>query len=1042
MKGPIRYMATNHVAANILMLFFIVGGLLLLPTIKQEIFPEVSLDTIMVSVAYPGAAPEEVEDGVVSPIEDSISQVDGIKEIKGIAAEGLATVLATVKEGSDPDIVLQDIKNAVDRIVTFPEDAEKPIISKLLNRRQVLSVVLYGQVDQWTLRHYAERIKNELLKFPQITQVELGGVRPYEISVEVPEEVLRKYGLTLEAVAAAIRRASQDVPGGTIKTQGGHILIRTKGKRYWADEYRKIVVLARADGTRITLGDIARVEDGFADVDTHAEFDSMPAVMIKVYRVGNQKPIEISDLVKEYLAAKEKELPTSLHMAIMHDTSRMFRSRIRLLLKNAALGLVLVFVTLGLFLEIRLALWVMLGIPVSFCGAFLLMPGLGLSINMISLFAFIMALGIVVDDAIVVGESVYSHRSKGKGFVQAAIDGALEVGGPVIFSVLTTIVAFIPLIFVKGMIGKFIKVIPLVVISILTISLVESLLVLPAHLAGQKRLESRGRILGAIEAVRSWFGGNLEALVNGPYRRLLTLCLHYRYTTLAVGVAILLLALGLVRAELVRFRFMPAVDGDEIKVSIELPVGAPVDETERIADLVARKGRAAVEELERRSGTRLLRHVYTVVGGGLERGGPVGGAGATGSHLAGIDMLLVPAEEREITSSEIGDLWRSRLGPLPGVESLVFRSNLVHMGANIDIQLIHDDMEVLKRASKRLKAALARFKGVSDIEDSYSTGKLEFKIHLKPRARLLGITEADLGRQLRAAFYGAEALRIQRERSEVKVLVKYPEPERRHIKDLFDLRLRTPGGGEIPLREAAEVTLGRGFSTINRFDRRRVVDVTASVDAKVTTADDVIAGLERTELRRLQQDFPGLTYGLEGENREEAESMESMRAGFLLALLGIFSLLAVSFKSYFQPIIIMCAIPFGIVGAILGHLIMGYDLSILSMFGLVALSGVVVNDSLLLIDFVNGARRRGQGLFDAVVAGGVRRFRPILLTSLTTFFGLTPMIMETSVQAQFLIPMAISLGFGILFATGITLFLIPCLYLVYEDMAALLRRED
>ena len=1039
MKGAIRYMAANHVAANILMLFFLVGGLLVLPSIKQEIFPEVSLDTIMVSVAYPGAAPEEVEDGVVRPIEDAVSDVDGIKELEGTAAEGLGQVLVTVKEGADPDRVLQDVKNAVDRIVTFPKEIEKPIISKLVTRRQVLSVVLYGRVDRWTLRHAAERIKEELLELPQITQVELSGVKPYEISVEVEEETLRKYGLTLGEIASAIREASQDIPGGTIKTRGGHILIRTKGKRYWGREYGAITVLTRPDGSRIRLREIARIEDGFADLDTHAQFDSMPAVMIKVYRVGNQKPIEISDLVKAYLARRRRDLPSSLHLAIMHDTSRMFRSRIHLLLKNAALGLILVLVTLGLFLEIRLALWVMLGIPVSFCGAFLLMPSLGLSINMISLFAFIMALGIVVDDAIVVGEAVYAHRAKGKPFLQAAMDGAMEVGVPVIFSALTTIVAFVPLIFVKGMIGKFIRVIPLVVIAILTVSLGESLLVLPAHLGWQRRLERRGRFLGAIEGVRAWFGGRLEGFVIGPYRRFLRFCLEYRYATLAAGVAVLLLAVGMVRAEWIRFRFMPAVDGDEIKVSIELPVGAPVEETERVARLVAERGREAVRRLEQRSGTRLLRHIYTVVGGGLERGGPVGGAGAVGSHLAGIDMLLVPAEEREVTSSQIGDLWRSSVGPLPGVKALVFRSNLVHMGANLDIQLIHDDMEVLQKAAQRLKRALARFRGVSDIEDSYSVGKLEFKVRLMPKARLLGITEAELGRQLRWAFYGAEALRIQRERHEVKVLVKYPRERRLHVEDLYDLRIRTPQGGEIPLREAAEVRLGRGFSTIHRYNRRRVVDITASIDAKVTTADDVLAGLEQGELRRLMEDFPGLRYNLQGENREEAESMESMRVGFVLALLGIFCLLAVSFKSYVQPLIIMCAIPFGVVGAILGHLIMGYDLSILSMFGLVALAGVVVNDSLLLIDYINTARERGEELMEAVVAGGVRRFRPILLTSLTTFFGLTPMIMETSVQAQFLIPMAISLGFGILFATGITLFLIPCLYVAYEDIVRLWR---
>ncbi len=1039
MKSAVRWMTRNHVAANLLMLVLVVGGIMNGPSIKQEVFPEVSLDRVQVQVGYPGAGPEEVEDGILLKVEENLTGVDGIKQIKSVAAEGFGTVTAELNAGEDADRVLQDIKSEVDRIITFPEDSEKPVISKLLTRREVNSVVVYGQASERSLREQAERVREDLLALPGITQVELGGVRPFEISIDIPEQNLRRYNLTLDQVAQRIRRASLDLPGGTIKTEGGQILLRTKERRYLGSEYANIVVVSAADGTRLRLADIAEVHDTFADTDEFARFEGQPAAMVKVYRVGEQKPIEISELVQQYVEEKGPQMPPSLKLATWNDTSEIFKSRMDLLKRNAGLGLCLVVLILGLFLELRLALWVMLGIPISFFGTLLLMPVIGVSINMISLFAFILALGILVDDAIVVGENIFEQRQLGKPYLQAAIDGALEVAVPVTFSILTTVAAFLPLVFVSGMMGKFIRVIPLIVITLLLVSLVESLLVLPAHLAAGGPRQAPGGLLGVIDRNRRRFGRGLDLFIAGPYLKTLKLVLHWRYAAVACGIAMLLLSVGLVKGGMIKFVFMPEVDGDQITAALQMPQGTPVEETGKVQEYIAEKAREALAEFdaERPEGDSVLRYIYALTGATMAAGGPAGGQTSSGSNLANIAILLTESEKRGVPTAEITRRWREKVGELPGIESLTFASNLVRMGANIDILLAHEDFEILDRASERIRQALGEYPGVSDLQDTFERGKREIKLRLTPEARTLGVTEEDLGRQVRAAFYGAEALRLQRGRNEVKVMVRYPEEDRRHLHNLETMRIRTPKGGELPLARAAYVEEGRGFSEINRTDRKRVINVTASVDSKVGNAGEILDDLKGGLLKELLLDYPGLTFNLEGEERERRDSMGSMMSGFRMALVAIFALLAIPFRSYSQPLLIMAAIPFGIIGAIVGHLIMGFNLSLLSLFGIVALSGVVVNDSLLLINRANEARRGGVSSYQALIDSGSRRFRPILLTSLTTFFGLSPMILETSVQAQFLIPMAISLGFGILFATGITLLLIPALYLILEDVRSL-----
>jgi multidrug efflux pump subunit AcrB len=903
--------------------------------------------------------------------------------------------------------------------------------------------MIYGNAPERSLREQAESVRDELLDMPEITQVELKGVRPYEISIEIKEENLRKYGLTLGQIADRVRQASVDLPGGTVKSRGGQILIRTKEKRYIGTEYANITILENSDGTEVKLSDISQVKDAFRETDEVFKFDGLPAAMVAVYRVGKQKPLEVSSVVRQFVKNKRLYLPDTVKIAIWNDFTDYLKSRRNLLMKNAFLGLILVFLVLGLFLRIRLALWVMLGIPISFLGAMLVMPSLDVSINMLSLFAFILGLGIVVDDAIVVGENIFTHRSMGKTYVNAAVDGTIEVARPVIFSVLTTVAAFLPLVFVSGIMGKFIRTIPFVVIPILIVSLIESLAILPSHLSMKSTVGSSNGIVKFVTQVRTGFGRWLENFIAGPYNRALSVCLRNRYTALAIGLAFILVTVGIIDSGIVKLSFMPEVESDLITASIKMPIGTHVEQTALAQDYVVRKAQETVAGYDKdlQEGESVLRHIYSIAGGTILYG-HAGEETSTGSHLSEVAILLTESEKRGISSNEIAGMWRKSVTDVPGADSVSIVSSLVRFGANIDIQLAHEDFQVLAKVRDRLRAALSEYPGVSDIADNYSKGKRELKLKITPEARTLGITEEALGRQIRSAFYGAEALRIQRGRNEVKVMVRYPEEDRKSMGDLESLRIRTMDGGEIPFSRASYVDEGRGFSEINRTERKRVINITASVDKKVANTKEILSDLEKTTLGKLIVDYPGLTYDLEGEEKERKDSMGSMGKGYMMALLIIYTLLAIPFRSYLQPLIIMFSIPFGAIGAVAGHVIMGFNLSILSMFGLVALTGVVVNDSLLLIDFINQKRREGVDLVQAVTESGMRRFRPIVLTSLTTSLGLSPMILEKSVQAQFLIPMAISLGFGILFATFITLLLVPSLYLILEDFLGLFRKSD
>ncbi|MDH3584648.1 MAG: efflux RND transporter permease subunit, partial [Phycisphaerae bacterium] len=842
-------------------------------------------------------------------------------------------------------------------------------------------------------------------------------------------------GLTLEQVAGLVRRSSQDRPGGSVKTPEGEILLRGKSQRYRGPDFEDIIVATRVDGTTRRLSEVAAVRDTFRDIDTSTLFDGKPAAILKVFRVGEQDAINVAETVKAYIERKRPELPAGIELGTWFDRSNFLQDRIDLLQRNALIGLVLVFLCLMLFLDLRLAFWTTLGIPISFMGAFWLLPLFGVSINMISLFAFIVVLGIVVDDAIVVGENIFEYRHRGLSRAEAAVCGVREMAVPVTFAILTTVVAFMPLMFTAGEIGKIVFVIPIVVVTVLLISLVEALLILPAHLTGQRLAGSPGPIARMQAGVQA----ALDRFVRGHYARMLTRAVRYRYVTVSVALAMLLVTLGLIVGGHIRWVFFEDMDADNVVVGLVMPQGTPVSETTRIVARLEASMEKVKGELEKIHGP-IFKHTSTTIGDqpfaalvhGQEMRGRAGILEGSG-HLAEVNVELVSGEDRDISAKKIARIWREATGDIAGVSSLTFRAIFFSPGEAVNVELAHQDFEKLLEASDKVQEALVRYGGVSDVADSFEPGKREVKIVLTEAGRTLGLTQDDLDRQVRGAFYGAEAERIQRGRDDMKVMVRFPESERRSMEDLERMRIALPDGNRAAFAAVARVAFGRGYAQIDRVDRRRVVSVTADVDETQITSNEVNRNLREKVLPRVAQAMPGLTYSFEGEQKEQRESLFSLFKNFLIAMFMIYGLLGVQFKSYAQPLIVMSAIPFGLIGAVVGHVVFGMDLSFLSGFGVVALTGVVVNDSLIMIDLINRMKNENLPLEQVLVESGVRRFRPIMLTTLTTFCGLTPMLLEQSLQARFLVPMAVSLAFGVVFATMITLLLVPTLYRILED---------
>ncbi len=1037
MRGIIAWMVRNGVAANLLMLFLVFSGLVSLLSVKQMVFPEFSLDVIEVRVDYPGALPSEIEDSIIKRIEDQIEGVDGIREVRAQAAEGVGVVTLELNRGEDTATKLDEIKAEIDRITAFPGEAEEPQVSELTTRSRVVEIALYGDVPPRALKELAELAKDDLSLDPAISFVDVRGTQPYEISIEISNDRLRAYGLSLTQVAAIIAENSLDLPAGEIETGRDEILVRTVGRSYTGQDFGDIVLIGDAGGATVHLRDVATVVDGFQETDSFIEFNGQPAAFVQVFRIGEERVLDVVAAVETYVdETLRAELPPGVSLRIWRNDANELEDRLSLLIRNGIIGLTLVMIALTLFLDLKLAFWVAAGIFVSFIGAFTAMGALGISINQLSLFGFILAIGIVVDDAIVVGENIFARNHSGVGAREAAIAGATRISTPVIFAVLTTIVAFIPLLFLPGTLGKFLGDVPAVVIIVLVLSLVESLLVLPRHLSHVDPARPRRGISVLLARAREATDRALTAFTSGPLDGAVRFAtLHWGFV-IACSIAIFFLALGLLSSGLVKFGFAPRVEATYVTASLELAPGANAERTERIAEQVRQIGLEAANAIEadlglEKGSTIIAQYLSIGAGTGFGSGPGGGGISLPQANEATIILELIDPNEREFRTQVFENRWRAMVPELPDVTKLVFSSSLINIGDPVDLEISGANAENLDRAVRQIEQELNGLNGVFDVRSDQEQGRREVTLSLKPEARTFGLTLQDVAAQIRAAFFGAEALRVQRNREEVRVYVRLPEVERRTIGDIYTYRIRTPQGDFVPLRSVVDIAIEEGPTTINRRNGQRIVTITANVDESVTTGADVNAYMIENYLPRLFDRIPDVTFALAGEQREQAETGAVLGRSFLIALFVIYTLLAVVFRSYTQPLIVLAAIPFGLVGAIVGHLIMGITMTFISVFGVVGLSGVIINGSLVLIDFFNDRRREVACVREAIVDAAKARFRPILLTSLTTFLGIFPLIIEQSTQAQFLVPLAVSIGFGVLVGVPIAMFLVPALCMAH-----------
>ena len=1043
MEKLIRWFVSNKVVSNLLMILIIVTGATTIPMLRMEVFPEIDLNIISVSAVYPGATPSDVEEAICIKIEERLQGLDGVKKITSNASENVGSVNVEIISGEDPSDMLDKIKAEVDAIDSFPENVEKPICRKIAGANPVISVAVHGKLDDNSLNQFTEEIKDEIDDLSGITFTSIVADLENEIKINIKESSLRKYNLSFQQIAQSIREWSLNMPSGSIKTEDGEILIRSNSQGYTIFDFSKIPLIINPNGSIVYLGDISDITDTFSDkFEMDFQFNGDNANLITVFRVGNQNALDVSASVRKYVENKNLELPKTVKVTAWDDEARILSGRIDTIVRNAQQGLILVILVLALFLKPKLAFWVSLGIPISFMGGFWLFGPLDLSINMLSLFTFILVLGIVVDDAIVVGENIALFKERGMNSVDAAVKGAMQVATPVFFAVLTTMVTFSPMLAVEGDIGSIWRIFPLVVISVLIWSLIESLTILPAHLAHSSDSKPRNQTLFYLsnkwDVVQEKIIAGLSHVTHNIYKPLLLKAVTNPFSALTFAAGIFTLTIGIMLSGILKFSFFPAVEDDLAIATIQYPSGTPIDITRGGYNKLEEAAKILEDQLkEEFPDQAIIKNRLSTIGyqpmlTKTSRGPGNLDALFVGPNMAEVAIELAPSENRTISTDEVVRKWRKIMPDVPGIKELSFKSNLFSAGDPINIQLTSKYMDDLISAKEELKTQLVRFPGVFDVNDTYNIGKEEISINLLPAAKNYGVSMMMVASQVRQAFYGLEVQTVQRGRNELKVILQYPENDRSSVADLENMMILTPTGSTIPVRQIAQLELGEGLASIERKNRKRSINVTADVDLSVTNGNEVIATVMTTIMPKILQKYNSIAYSLEGEQQEQGDNLRSLGKNFLLAMIVVYMLLAIPFKSYFQPLVVMSSIPFGITGAVLGHLFLGLNLSVLSMMGIVALTGVVVNDSLVMVDFINRYRSEGNSIKDAVLEAGPRRFRPIFLTSLTTFVGLIPLILEKSTQAKFMIPMAVSLSFGVLFATAITLLLVPVSYLTLE----------
>jgi len=1020
-KGLIAWFANNHVAANLMMIIIIMAGLFSVYTITKKAMPDFDLPFIQVSMAYPGATPADVENGIIILIEEAVEDLDGIDTIRSIAREGSGNVILEVDESYEINEVLNDVKTRIDGIFNFPVDSEPYQVVRSLIRNDALRIEIHGDINPVSQKELAQQIRNELLELDNVTTINIQGARPYEIGIEVSENTLLKYGLSLDQIAQRIRASSLDLPAGSIDTEGGEILVRTQALAYNYQDFDKIVLLTTTDGTILTLGDIATIIDGFEDTETYARFDGNPSISLTVQTTSNQNMLQVAAIVREFVDTRAQTLPEGIEMNVWADSSFYLQDRLDLMTENLLMGAFLVLIILSLFLELKLAFWVIIGIPISFLGAFALMPSVGQDMNMLSLFGFIMVLGIVVDDAIIIGESAHHSMTRYGHSVNSIVHGAQSVAIPATFGVLTTIVAFIPLLMISGFAAAFTESIGWVVILCLAFSLVESKLILPSHLAHFGKSNEKS----IFNKIPKRCNAALEKFVRLYYIPFVRKCIKNRYITLSSFVGALIIVAGLLAGGIIRLVFLPEIPSDFIIGNVTMVEGSPEMQTKTIMSKLEQaalslNGNFQFDDSETGERSAEIVNHFIIIGAGA----------SSGTAIIELDKDV----PNQIDSDLITEYLLNYVGNMPGLKSLTFLTGQVFGGNPISYQLVSNNPQELTAAASELERKLHSYNGLINIKNEAVSSKDELRLQLLPRAEVMGFTLNDLSSQVRNAFYGSQAQRLQRGDDEVRVMVRYPEEERISIGDLEDMYIRTSQGEMVPFTSIANFDMQPGYARINRVDGEQSVAVNSDIIEAMVEPSVVNNDIKNNFFAELKTRYPSVDFREDGGTAEQQSIIEDMIRGMIFAIFGIYALLAIPLRSYTQPIMIMGVIPFGMVGAIVGHLVLGIPVNFMSFLGIIALSGVVVNDSIILVNFVNNATQKGEHVIDAVVNGGARRFRAILLTSLTTFFGLLPILLETSMQAQFLIPMATSLAFGIVFATVITLLLIPCLYVMLEDI--------
>ncbi|MGY8768207.1 MAG: efflux RND transporter permease subunit [Pirellulales bacterium] len=1056
MKNIVRWAIANAPAMNTLMISVLGLGILSLTMLRREVFPSFDLEIVLVQVPYPGASPEEVEKGICQKIEEAVRSLDGIKKQTSVAKEGSGSVVLELNTDVDPQKILSEVRSAVDRIPSFPLLAEDPVVQQVTRRETGIRVALIGpeeedELSELQMREMIEQVREDLTQLPEISQANISGAKSYQIDIEIPESTLRKYGLTLGQVAEIIRLENLEMPGGTIRSESQEILVRGNNKREVGQDIAKLPLITQPNGTVLTVADLGIVQDGFADISSYQRVDGRLAMSIAVNRTEKEDIILISDAVHKYVDEKKSELPAGYTIETWGDRSEDVRDRMELLSRNGLQGLFLVVIILAIFLDTRLAFWVSLGIPISILGSCAVLLLLGQTLNMLTMFAFMMALGIVVDDAIVIGENIYAHREQGKNYLQAAIDGTIEVLPSVTMSIATTVIAFMPMFFVSGMMGKFMGVMPVAMISMLIISLLESAFVLPCHLAHGDEEEHGDLITTVLDFFIYPFKKlnvlfvkanqiatkYLGLLIENIYIPTLRYSLSNPLTVVSGAVSLLAISIALVLAGIVTTVFMPKMDSKTVIASVVFSDGTPAYAAEEATLKIEAIAQDMQLQYEQEQGSPVIQIIRRDVGFATS-GGHGMQTESSGSHFGTVTARLVTSELRSVTSQEVVSRWRERVQKevkeIAGVEKLTFASRSMGPGgADVEFKLLAkpEMMDQLEKAVEEAKFKLSEHAGVNDILDDSSPGKWELQHRVKSDALTMGVSTQDLTETVRHSYYGAEVMRLQRGRHEVKLMVRYPKADRHSLADFNQIRVRTGDGSERPITELAEVDFRRPLSEINRVDQKRSITITASVDEAKGNADEIVQQLKEHAIPEVLAEYPGLSVRWEGQEEQRLESLSSLGTGFVVALIAMFILLTLEFRSYFQPLIILAIIPFGFIGAIGGHFIYGIPLTLFSFFGLVALTGVVVNDSIVLIDFINHRLNDGLNVIDALIDTGKRRFRPVMLTSITTVAGLLPLLFESSFQAQVIIPMAISLAFGLMASTVLVLYLVPVLYLLY-----------